>query len=100
MNEQSMNAAVIFTIYKIAAHIYAMLAERRMTAPELCGSLIAISAEWNNETKQKAVAALLRGEGNGGNLTCRDLSDIAFALGFEWKFSVSKKEPFDDGRSS
>lgn len=79
MNAESREKAENRVAHQIAAHVHAMLAIRGMTADDLIRKLRLYRDE------PGLVEDLLLGR-NIHRLTLRFLSDVAFVLGFEWRF--------------
>lgn len=85
--------AVAKASHRIAAHVHFMLAERGMTADELKEKLGHFPPPITSEAIVDAVLTATLPEA----VTCRALSDIAFALGCEWRFEVARipEEPVE-----
>ena len=72
--------------HRIAGCVHLMLAERGMTAAELKAKIGQFpTPRCQPETIEAVLVA-----SDGDKVTCSDLSDIAWALRFEWDFQISK----------
>lgn len=72
--------AVEITSHNVAACVHAALVERRMTV----GELKEIITDWDPDLVDNILLGV-----NADTIGCRQLADIAYILGFDWRFTVN-----------